>query len=33
MVDIAVYTSVYPRIGLAPGQRFVAKGVYIAYWA
>jgi len=30
MVDIAPYTSVYPRISLAPGQRFVAKGIYIA---
>ena len=30
MVDIAPYTSVYPRISLAPGQRFVAKGCYIA---
>jgi hypothetical protein len=30
MVDNAVYTSVYPRLSLAPGQRFVAKGCYIA---
>ena len=30
MVDVAPYTSVYPRISLAPGQRFVAKGFYIA---
>lgn len=30
MVDNATYTSVYPRISLAPDQRFVAKGVYIA---
>lgn len=29
MVDNAVYTSVYPRISLAPDQRFVAKGCYI----
>lgn len=30
MVDNANYTSVYPRISLAPNQRFVAKGFYIA---
>jgi ABC-type branched-subunit amino acid transport system substrate-binding protein len=30
MVDNAFYTSVYPRMSLAPGQRFVAKGCYIA---
>jgi len=30
MVDNAPYTSVYPRISLAPGQRFIAKGCYIA---
>jgi hypothetical protein len=30
MVDNAPYTSVYPHIGLAPGQRFVSKGFYIA---
>lgn len=30
MVDNATYTSVYPRISLAPDQRFVSKGVYIA---
>jgi len=30
MVDNASYTSVYPRVSLAPGQRFVAKGSYIA---
>jgi hypothetical protein len=30
MVDNAIYTSVYPRISLAPGQRFVSKGCYIA---
>lgn len=28
-VDSAPYTSVYPRVSLAPGQRFVAKGGYI----
>ncbi len=30
MVDSANYTSVYPRITLAPDQRFVSKGCYIA---
>jgi hypothetical protein len=30
MMDNAPYTSVYPHIGLAPGQRFVSKGFYIA---
>ena len=30
MVDNAIYTSVYPRISLGPGQRFVSKGCYIA---
>jgi hypothetical protein len=30
MVDNATYTSVYPRVSLAPDQRFVAKGCYIA---
>lgn len=30
MVDNATYTSVYPRMGLAPEQRFVSKGVRIA---
>lgn len=30
MVDNATYTSVYPRISLAPNQRFVSKGCYIA---
>jgi cytochrome c553 len=30
MVDNAIYLSVYPRLSLAPGQRFVAKGCYIA---
>ena len=30
LVDNATFTSRYPRISLAPGQRFVAKGVYIA---
>ncbi len=30
MVDNAIYTSVYPRISLAPDQRFVSKGGYIA---
>ena len=30
IIDNAPYTSVYPHIGLAPGQRFVSKGFYIA---
>ena len=30
MVDNANYTSVYPHISLAPNQRFVSKGYYIA---
>ncbi len=30
MIDSAFYTSVYPRMSLAPGQRFAAKGCYIA---
>lgn len=30
MVDNASYTSVYPRISLAPGQRFVSRAAYIA---
>ncbi len=30
MVDNANYTSVYPRISLAPDQRFISKGFYIA---
>ena len=29
LVDNANYTSVYPRVSLAPHQRFAAKGVYI----
>jgi hypothetical protein len=29
MVDNATYTSVYPRVSLAPEQRFVSKGCYI----
>ena len=30
MVDLAAYTSVYPRVRLAPGQRFVSRAAYIA---
>ncbi len=29
MTDSMLYTSVYPRLGLAPGQRYAAKGAYI----
>ncbi len=29
-VDSVPYTSVYPRISMAPGQRFAAKGGYVA---
>ena len=32
-IDNAPYTSVYPHIGLAPGQRFVSKGFYMAKMA
>ncbi|MES9853413.1 MAG: hypothetical protein ABW170_16470 [Candidatus Thiodiazotropha sp. L084R] len=30
MVDDLPYTSIYPRVSLAPGQRFVSRGFYIA---
>lgn len=30
MAENATYTSVYPGISLAPGQRFVSRGVFIA---
>ncbi len=33
MIDNAPYTSVYPRISLAPGQRFVSKGYYMAQFS
>jgi hypothetical protein len=32
-VDNVPYTSVYPRISLAPGQRFAAKGGYITQFS
>ncbi len=30
MTENATYTSVYPSVSLAPGQRFVSRGAYIA---
>ncbi len=30
MVDDLPYTSVYPRVSMAPGQRFASRGYYIA---
>ncbi|MDH4253921.1 MAG: hypothetical protein OEX13_05275 [Gammaproteobacteria bacterium] len=30
MMDNASYTSIYPRMSLAPGQRFVSKGAVLA---
>ncbi|MCU7933392.1 MAG: cytochrome c [Candidatus Thiodiazotropha sp. (ex Dulcina madagascariensis)] len=30
MIDDVPYTSIYPRISLAPDQRFVSRGFYIA---
>ncbi len=29
MIDRANYTSVYPRVSLAPGQRFISRSAYI----
>jgi hypothetical protein len=29
MAENATYTSVYPHISLAPGQRFLSRGAYI----
>ncbi len=33
MLDNSLFTSVYPSVTLAPGQRFVSKGTYIAQFA
>lgn len=33
MMENATYTSVYPRLTLAPGQRFVSKGAHIAQFS
>ncbi|MET0026514.1 MAG: hypothetical protein ABW101_02660 [Candidatus Thiodiazotropha sp.] len=30
MVDDLPYTSIYPRVSMAPGQRFASRGFYIA---
>ncbi|MES9945451.1 MAG: hypothetical protein ABW080_10875 [Candidatus Thiodiazotropha sp.] len=30
MIDDLPYTSIYPRIGMAPDQRFVSRGYYLA---
>ena len=30
LIDRASYTGVYPRISLAPGQRFISRSAYIA---
>jgi hypothetical protein len=33
MLDNSLFTSVYPTVTLAPGQRFVSKGTYITQFA
>ncbi|MET0003083.1 MAG: hypothetical protein ABW087_05620 [Candidatus Thiodiazotropha sp.] len=30
MIDDLPYTSIYPRVSMAPDQRFVSRGYYIA---
>jgi hypothetical protein len=30
MAENATFTSVYPGVSLAPGQRFISRGAYIA---
>ena len=32
IAENAVFTSIYPSVGLAPGQRFLSKGAYIAQY-
>ncbi|MCU7947347.1 MAG: hypothetical protein KZQ72_12030 [Candidatus Thiodiazotropha sp. (ex Cardiolucina cf. quadrata)] len=30
MIDDIPYTSIYPRVSLAPDQRFISRGFYVA---